>query len=50
MQIVAVDILGSLNRLQTGNSYLLVVADYFPRWMEAYPIPNQEAGTVAKVL
>ena len=31
-----------------GNSYILTVADYFIRWMEAYPISNQEAQTVDK--
>ena len=50
MQILAVDILGPLPRSEAGNSYILVVGDYFTRWMEAYPIPNQEAATVAKVL
>lgn len=33
-----------------GNSYVLVVADYFSRWVEAFPIPNQEATTVARKL
>ena len=28
----------------------MVVGDYFTRWMEAFPIPNQEAITVAKKL
>ena len=48
MQLVAVDILGPLPESDAGNSYILMVADYFTRWMEAYPIPNQEAHTVAK--
>ena len=30
--------------------YILVVADYFTRWTEAYPIHNQEAIIVAKRL
>ena len=50
MQLVAVDILGPLPESITGNSYILVAGDYFTRWMEAYPIPNQEASTVAKKL
>ena len=25
-----------------GNSYILVAEDYFIRWLEAWPIPNQE--------
>lgn len=48
MQLVAVDILGPFPESEMGNSYILTVADYFTRWMEAYPIPNQEARTVAK--
>eukprot|EP00731_Ephydatia_muelleri_P018300 Em0011g340a len=32
-----------------GNRYVLVVGDYFTKWMEAYPMPNMEAGTVANV-
>ena len=35
---------------ETGNSYILVATDYFKRWAEAYPIPYQEAATVAKKL
>ena len=50
LQLVAVDILGPLPESESGNSYLLVVGDYFTRWMEAYPIPNMEATTVAKTL
>ena len=31
-----------------GNKYILVVGDYFSEWMEAYPIPDQTAETVAE--
>eukprot|EP00731_Ephydatia_muelleri_P002128 Em0001g2128a len=50
MQLVAVDILGPLPESGNGNSFILVVGDYFTRWMEAYPIQNQEAVTVAQKL
>ena len=50
MQIIAMDILGPLPESEAGNSYILVIGDYFTRWMEAYPIPNQEATTVARIL
>jgi len=47
LQIVAVDILGPLPESETGNSYIMVVGDYFTKWMEAYAIPNMEAITIA---
>ena len=33
MQMVAVDIVGPFPESKTGNSYVLVAADYFTRWM-----------------
>ena len=50
MQIIAVDILEPLPESTNNNSYILVVGDYFTRWMEAYAIRNQEAATVAQKL
>ena len=49
-QVMAVDLLGSLPESKNGNHYVLVVGDYFSRWMEALPVPNQEASTVAEKL
>ena len=46
-QIMAVDIVGPFPESDQGNSYIMVVGDYFSRWMGAIPIPNQEASTVA---
>lgn len=43
MQIVAMDIHGPLPESDAGNSYIVVVGNYYTRWMEAYPIPNREA-------
>ena len=50
MEHIALDILGPLPLSESGNQYLLIVADYFTKWPEVYPLPNQEATTVAKVL
>ena len=50
MQLVAVDIVGPFSASENNNLYILVVVDHFTKWSEAYPIPNQEATTVAKVL
>ncbi|KRZ81840.1 Gypsy retrotransposon integrase-like protein 1 [Trichinella sp. T8] len=44
MEIVAVDILGPVPRSKNGNSYIMVVTDYFTRWVEAYELPKQLAS------
>ena len=49
-QIMAVDLLGPLPESPQKNSYVMVVGDYFSKWMEAIPLPNQEAITVANHL
>ncbi|KAF0039034.1 hypothetical protein F2P81_009518 [Scophthalmus maximus] len=33
-----------------GNRFMLVAIDYFTKWMKAYPLPDQEATTVAEAL
>ena len=50
MQVIAVDITGPFPESEAGNTYVLVVGDYFTKWMEAFPIPDQEATTVAAKL
>jgi hypothetical protein len=50
MERVAIDILGPLPETEHGKKYLLITMDHFTKWPEAFPLPNQEAATVAKVL
>ena len=50
MERLAIDVLGPLPTTEAGNKYLLIAADYFTKWVEAYPLPNQEATTVAEAL
>ena len=50
MERIAVDVLGPLPELESGNKYLLIVADYFSKWTEAFPMRDQEATTVAEIL
>ena len=47
---IGIDVLGPLPTSNQGNSYLLVVGDYFTRWIEAYPMPDQQAGTTENKL
>ena len=48
--MVAMDIVGPFPESPAGNTHILVIADYFTCWTEAYALPNQEATTVAKKL
>ena len=50
LERIAIDIFGPLPCSKRGNRYILVVMDYFTKWAEAYPLRNQEAETIAKVL
>ena len=50
MERLATDILGPLPLSDNGNRYILVVADYFTKRTEAFPIPKQEAHTIANVI
>jgi len=33
-----------------GNKYILTVIDHFAKWVELFPMRNQEAPTVAGIL
>ena len=47
---LAMDVLEPGIISDTGSRYILVVADYFTKWVEAYPLPDHRAETIAKVL
>ena len=50
MEEIAIDLMGPFPESENGNKYLLVVVDSFSKWMEAYPVPNIEARTIAEKL
>ena len=47
---LATDILGPLPVTPRGNRYILGVTDYFTKWIEVFPVPNQTAETCANVI
>ena len=47
---IGIDISGPYNPTDNGNRYILVISDYFTKWVEAYPMTNMEASTVAEIL
>ena len=47
---VGIDIMGPFPLSARKNKYILVIGDYFTRFMEAYAIPNQNAETVSHKL
>ncbi|GBN64047.1 hypothetical protein AVEN_98862-1 [Araneus ventricosus] len=47
---MALDILGLFPVTTKGNRYVIVLMDYFTKWPEAIPIPDQEESTVAEEL
>jgi hypothetical protein len=46
LQLVALDI-AILSKTDRGNSYVLVVVDYFTKWLCIVPMPDQTAETCA---
>ena len=44
------DIVGPLPRTTNGNEYILVVCDYFTKWVECYALPDHRAQTVANAV
>jgi hypothetical protein len=45
---VGVDLLGPLPITKRRNRFIIVFTDYFSRWVEAIPLPDTEATTVAE--
>jgi len=43
------DVLGLLPKTDSGNRFVLVIVDCFTKWVEAFPVKNTRAKTIAEV-
>ena len=50
LERLAIDVIGPLPETDQGNRYILVVMDYFSKWVEVLAMPEQSAATVAHLL
>ena len=50
MDRLGLDIIGPLPLTEDKNKYILVIGDYFTRWMEAYSLPSQHTERIADKL
>ena len=48
--MIAIDLVGPLERSSNGNRYLLMIKDCFSRWLEAIPTNNISAENIALML
>lgn len=48
LQRVAIDIVGPIPRSSSGHEWLLVVSDHFTKFVQAFPMRNTSAVTLAK--
>lgn len=46
MERIVIDIFGELFEIDNGNRYILVVVDYFIKWMECFVMFNMELKIV----
>jgi hypothetical protein len=49
-EMIGIDIITSLPMTEIGCTYLVVVTDYFTRWVEAFPTRDTTSYTIAKLL
>lgn len=50
LERVVIDIMGLLFEIDNGNKYILVILDYFIKWMDVYLLKNIEVLIVVEVI
>ena len=46
---VGIDLTGPLPKTRSGNTFILVIIDYFTKWVELFPLADTKAKTIAKI-
>ncbi|CAF1556284.1 unnamed protein product, partial [Adineta steineri] len=46
---VGIDITGPFTKTRRGNRFILVVVDYFTKWVELFPLQSTKATTIAQI-
>ncbi|KAL2083767.1 hypothetical protein ACEWY4_021540 [Coilia grayii] len=49
-EMLGVDFMGPLPRSKKANSYLLVVVDYYSKWVEMFPLRDSTTSRLIKIL
>uniref|UniRef100_A0A673Z1Y7 Gypsy retrotransposon integrase-like protein 1 n=1 Tax=Salmo trutta TaxID=8032 RepID=A0A673Z1Y7_SALTR len=49
-EILGIDIFGPFPETQQGNSSVVIVTDYFSKWVEAFPIQKRDCLSVARCI
>ncbi|KAM3868478.1 gypsy retrotransposon integrase-like protein 1 [Diretmus argenteus] len=48
--IVGIDVIGPFPETQQGNTSVIIIIDYFSKWVEAFPIQKTDAHSVARCI
>ncbi len=49
-QRIGIDLMTKLRKTTKGNEHIIVIQDYFTKYVEAYPVKDETAETTAEVL
>ena len=49
-QQVGMDLVGPLKETPRGNKYIVTLTGYFTKWVEAAPLPDKSAASVAQFI
>ena len=50
LERIGIDIVGNCPIADNGNENIIVICDYFTKWVDAYDVPDHSALTVADKL